>query len=146
MKLKIALISLPAHCPLFAAYMERGRDLEEIKRLTSVNWQDYETVRLAEVVVRVTKAVPSVRSIALRTGPPPIVHYEVVVASRNRLTIYGFQHLFDDTDICYVYVFLTNRHEETMKLFTAKVEYLTIRIIKSWHRQATFLSLLPDKI
>ena len=133
MKLKIALISLPAHCPLLAAYMERGRDLKEIKRLTSVNWQNNDAVRLA-VAARDTTAVPSARSTVLRTGPPPIVHYEVVVASRNRLTIQGLQHLFDDTDIGYMHVFLTNRHEKTMKFFTTKVEYMFIRIIKGWHR------------
>ena len=113
MKLKIALISLPAHCSLTAAYMERGRD-KEIKRLTSVNWQDHESVRLAEAVVRTTTVVPSARSIELRRSPPPIVHYEIVVASRNRFAIQGFQHLTDDTNISYMDVFLTNRHEETM--------------------------------
>ena len=137
----IARCSLPARC----LHGERGRDLKEIKRLTSVNWQDHVTARLVEAV-RATTEVPSARSIELRTGPPPIVHYEVVVVSRNRLSIQGFQHLSDDANISYMYVFLTNRHEETMQIFTAKVEYLTIRIIKSRHRQATFLSLLPDKI
>ena len=112
MKFKIALISLPAHCSLTAAYMERGID-KEIKRLTSVNWQDHETVRLA-VAARATTEEPSARSIALRRSPPPIVHYEIVVASRNRFAIQGFQHLTDDTNISYMDVFLTNRHEETM--------------------------------
>ncbi len=104
--------SLPAARCLPAAYMEIGRD-KEIKRLTSVNWQDHETARLVDAG-RATTAAPSVRGIELRRSPPPSVHYEIVVASRNRFAIQGFQHLTDDTNISYMDVFLTNRHEETM--------------------------------
>ena len=127
---------LIAHCSLLARCLhgERGRDLEEIKRLTSVNWQDYVTVRLEEAVVRETTEVPSDRSTELRRSPPRIVHYEIVVASRNRFAIQGFQHLFYDANICYMHVFLTNRHDKSMQILTAKVEYLTIGIIKGWHR------------
>ena len=88
---------LIARC-LLAAYMERGRDLEEIKRLTSVNWQDHVTARLA-VAVRETTAVPSVRSTVLRRSPPSIFHYEVVVASRNRLSIQSLYYVIYDNPV-----------------------------------------------
>ena len=111
---------------------ERKRD-EEIKRLTRENWQHHVAGRLGDVA-RTTTEVPSARGKVLRRSIPVFLHDEVVVVCRNCLAIQGFQHLLDNTDVCYVYIFLANRHDEAMQILTSKVEYLTVGIVEGWQK------------
>ena len=122
--------------------LSRGK---EVKRLrASENWQYEVAVRLG-AAVRTTAAHPGVTGADLRTGPPPIVHYEPVVGISHVFAIQCGQYLFDSTCIRHVNEFLPCRHFESMQILTADAEYLVVGVVCRRHGKASLLCLLPDE-